>query len=63
MPHEDMGSRRKRGLSPEKAKKMLHDDSAQGHPLTGKQKGYFGLIAGGGTPTKMGSRKRRKRRG
>lgn len=34
-----------------KAKKMLADNSAQGHPLTKKQKGYFGFIAGGGVPT------------
>lgn len=59
MPHEHMGSRRKRGLSPEKAKKMLRDDSAQGHPLTDKQKGLFDLVAGGGTPT----RTKRRRRG
>lgn len=30
-----------------KAKTMLKDNSAQGHPLTKKQKGYFGWIAGG----------------
>lgn len=45
-------------ISPEKAKKMLRDNSAQGHPLTPKQKGLFGLIAGGGTPNRMhGKRK------
>lgn len=36
-----------------KAKKMLKDNSAQGHPLTDKQKKYFGFIAGGGKPTKQ----------
>lgn len=33
-------------ISPEKAKKILKDDSAQGHPLTEKQKGMFGAAAG-----------------
>lgn len=42
----------KKKLSARKAKMMLRDNSAQGHPLTGKQKRYFGLIAGGGKPRK-----------
>lgn len=63
MATDSLGGRRKRGLSPEKAEKMLHDNSAQGHPLTDKQRGYFGLIAGGGTPMRMkGRRKRGKKR-
>lgn len=33
-------------VDPEKAKKILEDDSAQGHPLTEKQKGMFGAAAG-----------------
>jgi hypothetical protein len=33
-------------LTPEKAKKMLEDNSAHGHPLTDQQKKYFGVIAG-----------------
>lgn len=37
-------------LSPDKAKEMLRDGTAQGHKLTDKQKRYFGYIAGGGTP-------------
>lgn len=36
-----------KGLSMAKAKKMLKDNSAQGHPLTDKQKRLFGAIAGG----------------
>lgn len=40
-------------LSPRKARKMLHDKSAQGHPLTKKQRGLFGLIAGGRIPSRM----------
>ena len=39
-------------LTKTKAKKMLKDDSAHGRKLTKKQKGYFGLIAGGKRPTK-----------
>jgi hypothetical protein len=43
-------------MSSEKAKTMLRDNSAQGHPLTKKQKGLFGLIAGGGTPGRAGKK-------
>lgn len=43
----------RRGPGAEKAKTMLRDNSAQGHPLTGKQKRFFGFIAGGGTPSKV----------
>lgn len=39
--------KRRSVLSAAKAKKMLHDNSAQGHPLTGAQKRYFGAVAGG----------------
>lgn len=56
---DTLTGRRKRGPSPEKAKKMLRDNSAQGRPLSPAQKGFFGLIAGGGTPTKT-AKKRRK---
>ena len=59
---DNLSGRRKRGMpSREKAKTMLRDDSAQGHPLTDKQKGYFGMIAGGGTPSRTKGKKRRKR--
>ena len=34
-------------LSANKAKQMLHDKSAQGHPLTDKQRKFFGWVAGG----------------
>ena len=49
----------KRKLSAHKAKKMLEEGVAQGHPLTAKQKKLFGFIAGGGTPTKTKKRKKR----
>ena len=39
-------------LGAAKAKVMLKEGTAQGHPLTAKQKGLFGLIAGGGKPSK-----------
>lgn len=44
--------------SRKKARQMLNDNSAQGHPLTKKQRGYFGLIASGKKPTKKKGRKR-----
>jgi len=36
----------------EKAKKILRDGTVHGKALTGKQKKYFGLIAGGDNPRK-----------
>lgn len=62
MPNEKMESRRKRGPSPEKAKKMLADDSANGQPLSQAQKGFFGAIAGGDSTGASKSRKRRKKK-
>jgi len=40
-------------LTRAKAKKILKDKEVRGKPLTPGQKGFFGLIAGGGTPTKV----------
>jgi len=37
-------------LSQHKAKEILRDGTAQGHPLTKKQKRFFGAIAGGQKP-------------
>jgi hypothetical protein len=34
-------------VSPQKAKKILKDDSAHGHPLTPRQKRFMGWEAGG----------------
>lgn len=34
-------------LSAQKAKMMLHDKSVKGHPITDKQRGYFGAVASG----------------
>ncbi len=44
---------RKKPVSREKAKKILRHGEVRGHGLTKKQKGLFGLIAGGKTPTKV----------
>lgn len=40
-------------VGPAKAKEMLHDGTAHGHPLTTKQRGWLGVIASGKTPTRM----------
>jgi len=40
------------GLTTEKAKEIMRDGHVHGKPLTKKQRGYFGYIAGGGTPKK-----------
>lgn len=41
----------KKLVSRKKARQILRDDEVRGKPLTKKQKRFFGLIAGGGTPT------------
>jgi hypothetical protein len=38
-------SQRKDAPSPGKARQILHDQEIRGHPLTQKQKGFFGAIA------------------
>lgn len=43
----DLNEKEYGGVSQEKAKEILRDGSVHGHPLTEKQKGYFGWIAGG----------------
>ncbi len=40
-------------MTPEKAKQILRDGEVNGQPLTEAQRGMFGVIAGGGTPTKL----------
>jgi hypothetical protein len=47
----------KKKLTAKKAKKILKDNSAQGHKLTGKQKKFFGAIAGGEKPRSKGGKK------
>ena len=39
-------------LTSTKARKILHDKSVHGHPLTEKQRKFFGAIAGGAKPYK-----------
>lgn len=41
-------SKKKSRVSAAKAREILRDGTAQGHPLTKKQKRYFGYLAGGG---------------
>lgn len=40
-------------VTSKKARKILRHGSVKGKPLSEKQKGMFGLIAGGGTPTQL----------
>lgn len=40
-------------LTQKKAKTILEHGEVGGRPLTKKQKALFGLIAGGGTPTRL----------
>lgn len=46
MEHQHMMNR-------EKAKIMMKEGEVHGKPLTSKQKGLFGLIAGGKKPTRL----------
>jgi len=45
-PGGQPGARLPKGPSPQKARQMLKDDSANGEPLSKKQKGFFGSIVG-----------------
>jgi hypothetical protein len=57
VPTHTLAHRRRRGLpTRSKARKILRDKTVRGKSLTKPQKGFFGVIAGGGTP-----RRRRKR--
>lgn len=51
---------KRRGLTPRKARKILHDKSVRGHPLTKAQRGFFGAVASSGRKKK--GRKGRRRR-
>lgn len=44
MPHDQPSEHT--DITPDKARTMLHDNSAQGHPLTDKQKRFLGAIIG-----------------
>jgi len=53
---------KKKQLTKTKAKTMLKEGKAHGKKLTERQKGLFGIIAGGGTPRKKkGKRKTRRK--
>ena len=41
-------------LTSSKAREILHDKSVHGHPLTDKQRRFFGAIAGGAKPYEQG---------
>jgi hypothetical protein len=45
MPYMKRG--RGSAVAPAKARQILKDDEVRGHPLTPKQKGFFGARAGG----------------
>ena len=45
-------------LKPSKAKKILKEGMAHGKKLTGKQKRYMGLMAGGGKSQEMMMKKK-----
>ena len=49
-------------LGAHKAKKILRHGEVRGKPLSKAQKGLFGLIAGGGTPTRVKNIMKRRAR-
>lgn len=49
-------------VSAVKAKEIIRHGEVRGKPLTEKQKGLFGLIAGGGHPTRMDQARALKRK-
>ncbi len=63
MPTHSLSERRKKLLGPKKAKKMQRHGSVRGRLLTTPQKGLFGVIAGGGTPTRFQRRRRTRKSG
>ena len=48
-------------VSKTKARQILREGEIGGKKLTEKQKRLFGLIAGGGVPTRLVKKKRRKK--
>ena len=46
----------------EKAGEILQHGEVRGRKLTGRQGRFFGMLRGGGTPTRMGRDKARRRR-
>jgi len=49
---EERAANKAHKLTSTKAKTILSDGSVRGHELTGKQKRFFGAIAGGEKPRK-----------
>jgi len=54
-------AKRKRVVSKAKAKKILRHGEVGGKKLTKAQEGYFGLLAGGGRPTRLKKTSKRKK--
>lgn len=46
-------------LTSKKAKTILKDGSVRGHKLTGKQKRFFGAVAGGQKPRRSSRKSKR----
>ena len=46
-------------LTRKKARLILSDGSVRGHKLTRKQKRFFGAVAGGESPRRKASKRRR----
>lgn len=60
MPKRKRKKSKKKGPSPAKARKILHDKSVKGHPLTPAQRRFMGARASG-QPVKTRTKKKSKR--
>ena len=61
MPTHTLSERRKRGLpTRRKARKILRHGQVGGRSLTRPQTGFFGVVAGGGRPTRLSPKIRRR---
>lgn len=56
------GTRKRKTISPAKAKQILREGEIGGKTITAKQKRFFGFVAGGGTPTKVKSSHKKSQR-
>ena len=53
IPGFKIENERSHKLTAGKARLMLREGEVRGHALTERQRGLFGLIAGGGRPTRI----------
>lgn len=58
----NLNNRRRRGITPRKARRILGDGEVKGNPLTGPQRGFFGARTDAEPARRNPRQKRRKLR-